>query len=49
MTPPLTQAEARRAIALLDLTSLNDADDEAAALALCRRAVTPFGDRKSVV
>ena len=27
MTPPLTQAEARRAIALLDLTSLNDADE----------------------
>lgn len=39
----MTPAEARRAIALLDLTSLNDADDDAAALTLCRRAVTPFG------
>lgn len=39
----MTPAEARRAIALLDLTSLNDGDDNAAALALCRRAVTPFG------
>ena len=44
----MTPAEARRAIALLDLTSLNDADDEAAALALCRRAVTPFGAAAAV-
>lgn len=44
----MTPAEARRAIALLDLTSLNDADDEAAALALCRRAVTPFGPAAAV-
>lgn len=44
----MTPAEARRAIALLDLTSLNDADDEASALALCRRAVTPFGPAAAV-
>lgn len=44
----MTPAEARRAIALLDLTSLNDADDEAAALALRRRAVTPFGPAAAV-
>lgn len=44
----MTPAEARRAVALLDLTSLNDADDEAAALALCRRAVTPFGPAAAV-
>ena len=44
----MTPAEARRAIALLDLTSLNDADDDAAALALCRRAVTPFGPAAAV-
>jgi deoxyribose-phosphate aldolase len=34
---------ARRALALLDLTSLNDGDTEAAIDALCKRAVTPFG------
>ena len=34
---------AARALALLDLTSLNDGDDEAAIAALCDRAVTPHG------
>ncbi len=34
---------ARRALPLLDLTSLNDADDVASTAALCARAVTPFG------
>lgn len=34
---------ARRAIACLDLTSLNDGDDDAAIEKLCRRAVTPAG------
>lgn len=37
------EAASRRAIPLLDLTSLNDADDDAAILTLCRRAVTPVG------
>lgn len=34
---------AARALALLDLTSLNDGDDSAAIDALCARAVTPHG------
>ncbi|MGQ9367236.1 deoxyribose-phosphate aldolase [Azospirillum sp. ST 5-10] len=34
---------ARRAVALLDLTSLNDDDTEPRVAALCRRAVTPVG------
>ncbi len=34
---------ARRAIACLDLTSLNDGDDDAAVGRLCDRAVTPAG------
>jgi deoxyribose-phosphate aldolase len=34
---------ARRAVGLLDLTSLGDADGEAEAVALCRRAVTSAG------
>lgn len=38
-----TSALARRAVALLDLTSLNDDDSEASVAALCRRAVTPAG------
>ena len=40
----LTDTElARMAIGLLDLTSLNEEDDEAAIAALCRRALTPPG------
>lgn len=35
---------ARRTLPLLDLTSLNDADDEASTAALCSRAVTPAGN-----
>ncbi|MGQ0663002.1 MAG: deoxyribose-phosphate aldolase [Pseudomonadota bacterium] len=35
--------DARRALSLLDLTSLNDSDDEAAIAALCKRALTPAG------
>jgi deoxyribose-phosphate aldolase len=34
---------AGRALPLLDLTSLNDGDDDAAVAALCQRAVTPAG------
>jgi deoxyribose-phosphate aldolase len=37
------QEAARLALACLDLTSLNDGDDEAAIEALCRRAVGPHG------
>ncbi|HYG87439.1 MAG TPA: deoxyribose-phosphate aldolase [Azospirillum sp.] len=36
-------ALARRAIALLDLTSLNDDDTDKSVEALCKRAVTPVG------
>jgi deoxyribose-phosphate aldolase len=36
-------ALARQALACLDLTSLNDGDDEASVQALCRRAQGPFG------
>lgn len=43
MSPPLTPQQARRAIALLDLTSLGDADTPEMIDALCRRAVTPVG------
>lgn len=39
----MTPQAARRAVGLLDLTSLGDADDAAVAVALCRRAVAPFG------
>ncbi len=38
-----TPALARRAVALLDLTSLNDDDTERSVAALCKRAVTPVG------
>ncbi|WP_431860616.1 deoxyribose-phosphate aldolase [Azospirillum sp.] len=38
-----TPALARRAVALLDLTSLNDDDTEKSVAALCKRAVTPAG------
>jgi deoxyribose-phosphate aldolase len=37
------RANARVALACLDLTSLNDNDDVAAIDALCHRAVTPYG------
>ena len=37
------RADARVALACLDLTSLNDNDDAAAIDALCRRAVTAHG------
>jgi deoxyribose-phosphate aldolase len=37
------QEAARLALACLDLTSLNDGDDEAAIESLCRRAVGPHG------
>jgi deoxyribose-phosphate aldolase len=39
---------ARRALPLLDLTSLNDADDEASTAALCARALTPRGNVAAV-
>jgi deoxyribose-phosphate aldolase len=39
----MSAAIARRALALLDLTSLNDGDSDATVEALCARAVTPFG------
>lgn len=38
-----TPQTARRAVALLDLTSLNDDDTEASVATLCKRAVTPAG------
>jgi deoxyribose-phosphate aldolase len=41
-------AIARRALPLLDLTSLNDGDEEADVLALCRRARSPAGDVAAV-
>lgn len=34
---------ARQVIALMDLTSLNDSDDDAIIQALCRKALTPLG------
>lgn len=43
MDASATAADARLALACLDLTSLNDGDDDAAIDALCRRAVTPWG------
>lgn len=39
----MTPESARRTVALLDLTSLGDADDAETALALSRRALTPAG------
>ena len=43
MTLQAAADDARLALACLDLTSLNDGDDDAAIDALCRRAVTPWG------
>ncbi|MCS2609584.1 deoxyribose-phosphate aldolase [Halomonas dongshanensis] len=43
----LTQA-AQRALTLMDLTSLNDDDTDAAIEALCQRAKTPFGTPAAV-
>jgi deoxyribose-phosphate aldolase len=48
MTEDAAMADARVALACLDLTSLNDADDAAAIEALCARAVTPFGNVAAV-
>lgn len=46
---PVSDANlARRALPLLDLTSLNDGDDAETAAALCRRAVTPAGSVAAV-
>jgi deoxyribose-phosphate aldolase len=45
---PVTEAVARRALAMLDLTSLNDGDTDADIRALCARAVTPFGNAAAV-
>jgi len=39
---------ARRAVSLLDLTTLGDTDDEATVRALCARAVTPIGPTAAV-
>lgn len=41
-------ALARRAVALLDLTSLNDDDTDKSVTALCKRAVTPVGSVAAV-
>jgi len=41
-------ANARVALACLDLTSLNDADDALAIEALCERAVSPYGNVAAV-
>ncbi|MEQ8394069.1 deoxyribose-phosphate aldolase [Thalassobaculum sp.] len=43
MTPDTLRAAAARAIACLDLTSLNDDDTDAIIAELCARAVTPAG------
>ena len=40
--------QARRLLTLLDLTSLNDNDDESVIERLCARAVTPFGQVAAV-
>ena len=42
-TAPGGAVAARAALSVLDLTSLNDDDDEARIAELCERAVTPFG------
>lgn len=42
------QDVARRALALMDLTSLNDDDDDARIVALCRQAATPAGHPAAV-
>ena len=42
------QQAARQALALMDLTSLNDDDSDATIEALCQRAKTPAGTRKSM-
>lgn len=43
-----TPAVTRRAVGLLDLTSLNDDDTEKSVTALCKRAVTPAGSVAAV-
>jgi deoxyribose-phosphate aldolase len=48
MTGDAAMADARVALACLDLTSLNDDDDAAAIEALCARAVTRFGNVAAV-
>lgn len=47
MTDP-RKTPAGRALALLDLTSLNAADDLASTVDLCRRALTPYGEVAAV-
>ncbi len=42
------QDAARRALALMDLTSLNDDDNEARIVELCRQAATPAGHPAAV-
>lgn len=39
---------ATRAIQLMDLTSLNEEDDDARIIALCQQARTPFGNTAAV-
>ena len=48
MTPYRLAGVAARAIACLDLTSLNDDDDDARIAALCARAITPAGPVSAV-
>jgi deoxyribose-phosphate aldolase len=48
MTHPDPKALARRAIACLDLTNLNDDCCEADVISLCARAATPYGDTAAV-
>ncbi|MCM2679555.1 deoxyribose-phosphate aldolase [Echinimonas agarilytica] len=43
-----SQSVARQAIALMDLTSLNDDDSEAVIAALCEKAHTSYGDTAAV-
>jgi deoxyribose-phosphate aldolase len=48
MNHPDPKALARRAIACLDLTNLNDDCSEADVIDLCARAATPYGDTAAV-
>ncbi|MND61508.1 Deoxyribose-phosphate aldolase [compost metagenome] len=48
ITPIDSLLAATRAIQLMDLTSLNEEDDDARIIALCRQAQTPFGNTAAV-
>lgn len=48
ITPIDSLLAATRAIQLMDLTSLNEEDDDARIIALCQQAQTPFGNTAAV-